>query len=548
MRWRRNRWAVAFAAAATLALVSSACGRSAGSPSSGNVSATRGLVTTTPAGSTAVSSVTWAVYRDVNSLDPIYAFDYPENTAVTLMCESLLRQSPDGSQHPGLATLSYRSPTQLVFTLRPGVKFWDGHPVTSADVVYSLQRNTNTTLGGFYGLVFNRVASIQATGSNQVTITLKQPDYWLPGELASIPGVVIEKSFAQQQGKNYGTPAGGIMCTGAYMFKSFKPGVGVTAVANPHYWNPSVKPLVKQILLKGAPDISSFTSAMLTGAIQGSYNSGGIPTLSQLQHSGTVRVYQGPSWMTDALIVSSFKGALGDVRVRRALSLALDRKGIIDSVYRGAALMPRWLSNPGTFSYGQSVFNAAYAGSPVVSQNIAEAKKLVQAAGATGKTITIGTSSQLADISADAGAYQAAAQAIGLKVVLKSVSAQNYINFFIDPKARQGIDGFLTQNYGDYADPASMLATFDLPGGSQNYDNFNNPQIVAALEQARSTADPNQRAALVVRAEKLTMQQLPWIPDVQPTSLLMLSRKLSGAVVSFAYMVAPWANSLGGTG
>jgi peptide/nickel transport system substrate-binding protein len=287
---------------------------------------------------------------------------------------------------------------------------------------------------------------------------------------------------------------------------------------------------------------------MLTGAIQGSYNSGGIPTLSQLQHSGTVRVYQGPSWMTDALIVSSFKGALGDVRVRRALSLALDRKGIIDSVYRGAALMPRWLSNPGTFSYGQSVFNAAYARSPVVSQNIAEAKKLVQAAGATGKTITIGTSSQLADISADAGAYQAAAQAIGLKVVLKSVSAQNYINFFIDPKARQGIDGFLTQNYGDYADPASMLATFDLPGGSQNYDNFNNPQIVAALEQARSTANPNQRAALVVRAEKLTMQQLPWIPDVQPTSLLMLSRKLSGAVASFAYMVAPWANSLGGTG
>ena len=548
MRWRRNRWAVAAVAAVTLALVGAACGRSAGNPASGNVSATKGLVTTTPAGTKAVSSVTWAVYRDVNSLDPIYAFDYPENTAVTLMCESLLKQAPDGSLHPGLATLSYRSPTQLVFTLKPGVKFWDGHPVTPADVVYSLERNTNTKLGGFYGLVFNRVQSIQPTGSSQVTITLKQPDYWLPGELSSMPGVVLEKSFVQQQGKNYGTPAGSIMCTGAYMFKSFKPGVGVTAVVNPRYWNSSVKPRVKQILLKGAPDISSFTSAMLTGAIQGSYSAGGIPTLSQLQHSGTVRVYQGPGWSTDAFIVSSFKGTLGDVRVRQALSLALDRQGIIDSVYKGAALMPRWVSNPGTFGYGKSVFNAAYASSPVVSQNIAKAKKLVQDAGATGKTITIGTSSQLADISADAGAYQAAAQAIGLKAVLKSVSAQNYINFFIDPKARQGIDGFLTANYGDYADPASMLATFVLPGGSQNYDNFNNPQIVSALEQARSTANPNQRAALVVRAEKLTMQQLPWIPDVQPTQQLMLSSKLSGAIASFAYMFAPWANSLGGTG
>ena len=43
----------------------------------------------------------WAVYRDVNSLDPIFAFDYPENTAMSLLCESLLRQAPDGAIGPG---------------------------------------------------------------------------------------------------------------------------------------------------------------------------------------------------------------------------------------------------------------------------------------------------------------------------------------------------------------------------------------------------------------------------------------------------------------
>src|SRR5215468_5507603 len=134
--------------------------------------------------------------------------------------------------------------------------------------------------------------------------------------------------------------------------------------------------------------------------------------------------------------------------------------------------MPRWLSNPGSFGYGKQVFSRAYNASPVLSQNIAEAKKLVQQAGATGKTITIGTSSQLANISAVTGAYQAAAQAIGLNVKLHSVSANNYINFFIDPKARVGVDGFLTVNYGDYADPAALLATLVIPGGSQNYDNY----------------------------------------------------------------------------
>ena len=183
---------------------------------------------------------------------------------------------------------------------------------------------------------------------------------------------------------------------------------------------------------------------------------------------------------------------LGNLKVREALSLALNRQGIINSVYKGAALMPRWLSNPGTFGYGKSVFNAAYDSSPVLTQNIAEAKKLIQQAGATGKTITIGTSSQLANLAAVTGDYQAAAQAIGLKVVLKSVSAQNYINFFTDPKARAGIDGFLTVNYGDYADPAALLSTLVLPGGSQNYTNFNNPKITSDLETGAQHRQPGQ--------------------------------------------------------
>ena len=546
----RRRIGAVTAAVAACALLAAACGRSAGSAgssASGNISPTKGLVAATAAGTKTVPAMVWAVYRDVNSLDPIYAFDYPENTADSLMCESLLRQAPGGAVQPGLATVTDPSPTTMVFTLRPGAKFWDGHPVTPADVVYSLDRNTNPTLGGFYPLVFNRVKSIAATGTNQVTITLKQPDYWLQGELASMPGIIIEKAFAQKEGKNYGTPAGSIMCTGAYMLKSWTPGVGVVAVANPHYWNSAVKPLIGQITIKGTPDISSFTSGMLTGAIQGSYPFA-LPTLDQLRNSSSVKVWQGPGWSTDAFIISSFKGVLGDLRVRRALSLALNRQGIISSVYKGAALMPRWLSNPGTFGYGKSVFTAAYDSSPVLTQNISEAKKLVQQAGATGKTFTIGTSSQLANLAAVTGDYQAAAQAIGLKVVLKSVSAQNYINFFTDPKARAGVDGFLTVNYGDYADPAALLATLVLPGASQNYTGYNDPKITAALEQARGTANLDKRAALVAEAEKLAAQQLPWIPDVQPTTLLLLGKGLTGAVSSFAFMFAPWANSLGGTG
>src|SRR5215831_6961633 len=172
MSRRRSRWTVT-AVVAICALTAAACGRSAnsaGSSGSGNISPTKGLVAATPAGTKTVPSVTWAVYREVNSLDPIFAFDYPENTADSLMCESLLRQAPNGSLQPGLATVATPSPTTMVFTLRPGVKFWDGHPVTPADVVYSLDRQMSPKLGGYSEADFSRVASVTATGQSQVTI------------------------------------------------------------------------------------------------------------------------------------------------------------------------------------------------------------------------------------------------------------------------------------------------------------------------------------------------------------------------------------------
>src|SRR5271166_4271873 len=117
---RRRRTSAALALVIASALLASACGRSISATTKpGSVSPTKGLVTTTAVGRTPVPSVTWAVYRDVNSLDPIFAFDYPENTAISLMCESLLRQAPGGSIQPGLATVANPAPTKIVFTIQP---------------------------------------------------------------------------------------------------------------------------------------------------------------------------------------------------------------------------------------------------------------------------------------------------------------------------------------------------------------------------------------------------------------------------------------------
>jgi peptide/nickel transport system substrate-binding protein len=529
-----------------VALVAAAgCGKSASSSSSSAPPKSSSLVTMTPAPSgTSTSPVTWGLYREVGSLDPIFAFDYPENTAIASMCDTLIRQSPEGVVGPGLSTLTYTDPTTLVFKINPAAKFWDGSPVTADDVVYTLGRQMDPKLGGFYGTVFDRVKSIVATDPSTVTITLKQADYWLPGELASTPGFIIEKKFAEAAGKNFGTVTGRTMCSGPYELGTWKTGDVLQAKANPDYWDTSLQPKVPEIDFKAESSDSAATAALKTGELTGDYPLA-ISTLDELKADPNLNVYLGSSMASDAFIVSSSTGALGDVRVRRALSLAVDRQGIINTVYKGAAQLPRTLANPGTWGYGKDVFQEAWDALPEPTQNITEAKKLIEQAGATGKTITIGMSSQLTNNNTEALAFQAAGQQIGLKVKLHSVSAQNYINFFIDPNARKGIDGFFTINYPDYADPAGLYATLAIPGGSQNYDNYSNPQITQYMEQARTTADPTQRAELMVKAQDIIMQELPWIPVTDPDTILIMNKSVTGPPATFQYMFGPWLGKLG---
>lgn len=527
------------------ALALTGCGRSAQEAQGEKVDVSKiDFVDTTPAGTQEHGPIVWGVYRDVQTLDPIYSFDYPDHTAIALMCETLIKQNPDSSLTDGLATASRPDDLTLVLDINPKATFWDGKPVTADDVVYSLDRQRDPKLGGMYLGAFDRVKDISATGDQQVTVSFTKPDFWFDGEISARPGVIVEKAFAEKAGKDYGTPQGGIMCSGAYQLDSWVPSTGVVAKANPNYWN-GATPKTSQITLKGLADDASMTSALQTGEIAGTYPQA-ISTLTELQKSKTVAVFQGHGQVTDLLVVAHKTGPLGDVRVRQALSLALDRQSIVDTVYKGAATIPRWLSNDGTFGYAADTFQAAFDKTPAYEQDLEKAKSLIKEAGVEGETITIGMSSAIAVTASDSAAYQAAGEAIGLKVELKSVSPDNFINFFIDPKARDGVDAFPTMNLGEYPDPASLMQSIVLPNASQNYSEFNDEKLTSLLEEARQTADPEKRADLVVEALHRFNEVLPWIPTAQPTNVLLLNKELSGAVASFAYASAPWANELGG--
>ena len=551
MRNPKLRLAVMALALTLIAAVAAACGKSAATTSDssggGATTAAAPTETMTPAASGPAGDVVWSTYRETNSVDPIYAFDYPENTAITLMCESLLKQNADGSiSTDGLAaSVDTTDPLSMVITLRDGVTFWDGTPLTADDVVYSLGRARDAKLGGFYSNAFARVTSIDATDAKTVTITLSQADTWLYGELSSMPGVIYQQAFAEKAGADFGTVKGGTMCTGGFKLDTWKTGEGVKVVKNDAYWDSANAAQASSITLKGISDDATITSGLLTGELNGVYALS-ISTLDQLKAAtDKVTVFEGSSYAADAFIVSSFKGTLGDAKVRQALSLAIDRDGILATNYKGTGTTARTLANKGTWGYAPEVFQAGYDALPAPTVDLEQAKQLIKDAGAEGKTVNIGMSNEIPTLATEAKAVQSAAQSIGLKANLVSLSAANYINFFIDPKAREAVDGFFTVNYPDYADPAALLATLALEGGSQNYSGYSNPDVTTALDAARTEPDAAKRAQHVVDAQKLITEDLPWIPIVSPNTTLVMNNSVTGVPTTFQYMFAPWANTLG---
>jgi len=500
----------------------------------------------TPAPTKEKDSAVWAVYRETSTIDPIFVFDYPDNAAMAIACESLLRQNPDLTNGPGLATKAeYTSPTSLVITLRDDVNFWDGTPMTAADVVFSLNRQKDPANGGFYGSVFVNVTDIAATGDHEVTITTSSQDMALLGELSGPVGAVVQQKSVEEQGANFGTAAGSVMCSGPYKFASWKVGEGVTFDRNDAYWDTTLPMKLKSITIKGVSDEAVSTSGLLTGEIDGAYPII-ASTLDQLRASDAVTVTEGPGYGISAFIVSNFDGALKDKRVRQALSMAIDRQGLVTALYKGAAYPARAVAVPGTWGYAKDVFTKAWNELPDVSvPDVEAAKKLVEEAGAAGQTVRIGMSSELNPLAVTAGEIQRAAESIGLKAELVSLSAAAYITFFIDAKAREAVDGFLTTNYPNYADPLGIYATMIAPAGSQAYNGYADPAAVQLVADARSEVDDTKRAEKVVELQKVITDENLWIPLVAPTNVLVMNKNITGAPSTFQYMFGPWAAYLG---
>ncbi|MFD9610582.1 ABC transporter substrate-binding protein [Streptomyces sp. NPDC090082] len=541
-RGRRGRIAVTTAALTSL-LALAAC---AGPPKDAGIGGSEAkLSASTPPARGEIDSFTWALYAEPPTLDYTVAFDYPQNTVLSNVCESLMRWTPRLTLEPGLARkASNPDPTTWVYDLRAGVRFHDGKVMSADDVVYSLGRQRDPDNAAAWAQNFQNVASIAKTGPLQVTVKLKKPDSQFPQYMATAAGVVASKSGVEAAGKNYGT-TGGLACTGPFELGTWSKGQSIELERFDGYWGTRAK--AKKAVFRVLTDPSARTNAMLSGEIDGGYL---IPTESygRLRESGTGTLYFGEGLSTVNVNITNMRGPLGDLRVRKALSLALDRTGFVKAGLGGAGTVTTSLTTRAAWAgASEKTRQAAFGALPPTAPDIEKAKALIKEAGAEGKTLTVATSSIGQDVSLLATAVQAAGTQIGLKINLRTIAPNAFTALFTDPEAREGIDMFPLTYYDSITDPLDLLGNFKT-GAYLNFADFSDKGYDALVDQATGVYDPDRRLKIETELQKRVADQLPWIPVAEWPTALFLNKRITGAPTTIAYMYYPWAADVGAAG
>ncbi|MBB5867394.1 peptide/nickel transport system substrate-binding protein [Allocatelliglobosispora scoriae] len=532
-----------------LALALAACSSGGSSTPSTSVSGASAAALTTGTATGDVASVTWyGGYRPVITLDPVGIADYPEETAIPNMCEPLVRVAPDYSLQPGLAAkFGYADDTHYVITVRQGVTFWDGTPMTAEDVAFSLRRNLDPRIASNYSGSFSAVEKIEATAADTVTVTLKQRSVAFTSALATLAGAVVAKAFAEKAGPGFGTPPVGVMCTGPFQFVSYDGAASLVMKKNPGYWDPAKAARAQNWTFVYPADPSALANGLASGGIDGALT---LPSnvAASVQKSSAGTLYVGAEGSTPInvdLLFTSSTGHAGNADVRAGLSMALDRAGIAKAVFAGTADPLYKVAGPGTWGTAAAAYQPAYRAA-TAAPDLAKAKSLISGSGIGSTPLRFAFPAGDAESSQIATVVQQEAAGIGLTITLLGLPNQQYGALFVDPAARSAYDLILTKNYVELPEPLLLDQLLGGATGNMNFSGYRDAAVEDSIAKADRTADPVERARLVLEIEAKLAAALPAIPIVAPRALVFENKRLTGSTLTFSYMSSPWAAAVGG--
>src|SRR5882724_8405275 len=376
----------------------------------------------------------------------------------------------------GLAeSVTQDNPRQYTIKLRQGIEFSNGKSFTADDVLYSFQRigTKGNGLTGYAATATMDIKGMKKLDKYTVRLPLKTPDSTIPQTLASYTFGMVPVGY-----KAFPAPQVG---TGAYKLKSFTPGQQSVHERNPNYWR-SGEPYFHTVTITDFSDSTAQVNALLGGQTD---------AMTDLPAS-QVKVLQGRGL---AALVSKTGGWLplcmaidmppfDDVRVRQAMRLIVDRKGMIEQVFSGYGFIGNDLYAPFDPGYDHSL--------PQREQDIDQAKSLLKAAGHANFAVDLHTTNGAAGMVETATVFANQAQAAGVKINV--INDPNYYgNQYL--KLAFSIDFWGTRSYLNQVQqgslPNSPYNECHWPPKSGTGSNF-----VSLYNQALATTDEAKRAEI----------------------------------------------------
>lgn len=465
------------------------------------------------------------------SLDSGTITDGNSSTPQMLVYDTLVKFKKGTSQlAPGLALQwkANKDATEWTFYLRPGVKFSDGTPCDAEAVVFNVNRwwdqaaptgakdygkqftSWQFIFGGFKGENNSLLKSVQADG-NKVIFTLTRPFAPLPEALATSFFGIASPSAIKKAGAKYGTPAALPVGSGPFVMQSWTTGDRITLVPSKTHWGK--KASYDQLVLRFIKDPAARLNELKAGTID--FTTDLNPEqLGAVKSDKNLQAVLVPSFNVGTLSLNVGNQYLKNDKVRKAISMALNKKAIVESFWNGLGVSDANFLPPALNWANSKSVPDDYKFDPKAAKAL-----LAEAGYPNGFSVDLWympvsrpyfpTPKPIAEaMAADLGA-------IGIKVNLKT---EDWAKYLADRLKAPGFDMYMIGWTGPYASPYNFYYTYY--GDESSADsNYSNPKISELLKQASASGNRAAQAKAYSQIHQITYDANVRIPIVHSQPL-----------------------------
>ena len=426
---------------------------------------------------------------------------------------------------------------EYTFHLRKGVKFHNGNDLTAEDVAYTFHRlltvegATNTEFidqikgaDELYKKEAQELEGMEVIDDYTFKITLKEA---YAGFLAclSAPGVSIYDSEATEAaGDQFGLDPELTVGTGPFKFHSWTLNDQIILTANEDYWKGASA--LPGIVIKVVPDTETQTMMFESGQLD-------IIDLDFVQDSADHfietypdQIISGPRVGITYFTMNENQEPFGDVRVRKAVQMAIDRQKILDALYGGRGQVEHGIFPHGLIGYNPDL--------PEINYDPEAAKALLADAGyGDGFTMEIGADSSASDtVTMALEIIKEQLSLVGINAEIKNYDESTWL----DTRNAGDMGSFMSTWTADYNDPDNFIYTFfgNEDKSRMRSINYKDTDVMKRVQEARAIVDTGERLAEYnALEEKLIQEDAAWVPMFSRLHLFAVSKRTDGFKVSW---------------